>query len=403
MTFAWALAILVVIYYIGGIVSKKTKGRFGQALFTVICMLIGFWTGLFPSDIADLANLRGVYAIGNLLCMVHIGASFDLDQIKKEWRIVVTVLVGIGCMALGLFTLGNALFDNMLVFGAFPVLVGGGIASMLMTDALSANGYGVIAALVVLVQSTQTMIGMPVISIGAKMECDRLLRIYRGEDPEEYAKMEAEKAKMAAIKQKQGVPLADRFMPKYGGPFYHLALCAFWAAVASMIGNFLDPLTMGILGVGVVSIFLGLGARRAGLITKEPLLQSGFYPFLMFGIITIVRSKLAALDLATFLANIIPIVGMFAIGGICMFIGCMIVGRRLGYNMGMIIAYGFGIYCGYPFNYQVAMECIDAATDDADEKQFLRDNILHKVVIGSMTSVSITSVVIASIMSNFIG
>lgn len=402
MTFPWALTILVVIYYIGGIVSKLTKGRFGQSLFTVICMLIGFWSGLLPADIVDIANLRGVYAIANLLSMVHIGASFDLDQIKKEWRIVVTVLVGIACMALGLFTIGTLLFDDLLVFGAFPVLVGGGIASMLMTEALSAHGHGTIAALVVLVQSTQTMIGMPVISIGAKMECDRLLRVYRGEDPDEYAKIQAENARMAAIKSSQKVPLADRIAEKHGGMFYHFSLCAFWAAVATVIGNFLSPLTMGILGTGVVSVFLGLAVRRMGLITKEPMIKAGLWPFLMFGIVTVVRSKLASLDLPTFLANIVPILGMFAIGGVCMFLGCWIVGKRLGYNLGMIIAYGFGIYCGYPFNYQVALECIEAATDDKEEQAFLRDNILQKVIIGSMTSVSITSVLIASVMSGFI-
>ena len=85
-----------------------------------------------------------------------------------------------------------------------------------------------------------------------------------------------------------------------------------------------------------------------------------------------------------------------------MFLGCWLIGKRLGYNLGMIIAYGFGIYCGYPFNYQVALECIEAATDDAEEQAFLRDNILQKVIIGSMTSVSITSVLIASVMSGFI-
>ena len=401
-TLPWAFTFLVGIYYVGGIVSKLTKGRFGQALFTVIVLLIGFWTGFIPADIVDTAQLRGLYAITNFAVTLHIGSSFDLDEIKKEWRIVVTVLVGIACMALGLFTLGTLLFDDMLVFGAFPVLVGGGIASMIMTDALSANGYGVIAALVVLVQSTQTLIGMPVIGFGAKMECDRLLKVYRGEDPEEYKKMQAERERMSAIKKSQGTPLVDRVPKKFGGMFFHLFLCAFWSCIAIEISNFTDPLTMGILGSGVVAIILGIIVRRAGLVTKEPLIQSGLYPFMMFALVTVVRSKLASLDFATFLANIVPILGMFAIGGICMFVGCYIVGRKLGYNLGMIIAYGFGIYCGYPFNYQVAMECIDAATEDENEKAFLRDHILQKVVIGSMTSVSITSVVIASIMSGFI-
>ena len=49
-SFAWALAILVVLYYISSVLSTLTRARIGTMIFFSVFILIGYWT-IFPADI----------------------------------------------------------------------------------------------------------------------------------------------------------------------------------------------------------------------------------------------------------------------------------------------------------------------------------------------------------------
>ena len=48
-TFGWALAILVVMYYVSSVLSIKTRARIGTMIFFSVFILIGYWT-IFPKD-----------------------------------------------------------------------------------------------------------------------------------------------------------------------------------------------------------------------------------------------------------------------------------------------------------------------------------------------------------------
>ena len=43
-TFGWALAILVVMYYVSSVLSIKTRARIGTMIFFSVFILIGYWT-----------------------------------------------------------------------------------------------------------------------------------------------------------------------------------------------------------------------------------------------------------------------------------------------------------------------------------------------------------------------
>ena len=61
-----------------------------------------------------------------------------------------------------------------------------------------------------------------------------------------------------------------------------------------------------------------------------------------------------------------------------------------------------GCYCGYPGNYQIANEVIDVLARTEEENKYLKDEILTRVVEGSVVSVSITSVVLAGFFISLI-
>ena len=65
-TFGWALAILVVMYYVSSVLSTKTRARIGTMIFFSVFILIGYWT-IFPADIIATSQIPVVAAITNLV------------------------------------------------------------------------------------------------------------------------------------------------------------------------------------------------------------------------------------------------------------------------------------------------------------------------------------------------
>lgn len=78
------------------------------------------------------------------------------------------------------------------------------------------------------------------------------------------------------------------------------------------------------------------------------------------------------------------------------------VGKKFGYSKGILMAFLFGCFAGYPLDYQVAMENIHIMAESKDEERFLEDQIIPIVIMGSVISVSITSIIVASIFVNLL-
>ena len=168
-TFGWALAILVVMYYVSSVLSTKTRARIGTMIFFSVFILIGYWT-IFPADIIATSQIPVVAAITNLVLLINVGSSFDLATLKQDWRGVVVTLVG--CLGMGVFGLDMAI-------SSYPCLVGGLVATNLVNETLMNKGLEDLAVTIVLMLSMQTFVGMPVMSFGARKECERLLADYR--------------------------------------------------------------------------------------------------------------------------------------------------------------------------------------------------------------------------------
>lgn len=97
-TFGWALAILVVMYYVSSVLSTKTRARIGTMIFFSVFILIGYWT-IFPADIIATSQIPVIASICNLGLLINVGSPFDLFALKQDWRVAVITLVG-GCIGI---------------------------------------------------------------------------------------------------------------------------------------------------------------------------------------------------------------------------------------------------------------------------------------------------------------
>ena len=161
MSYAWAITTLFGLYFVGTIISHVTKGTIGSALFATFAMLFAYNLNILPKDVVPAADLAGMYALLNLTILIHVGSSFDVKKLKNDWRLVVSVLAGIVGMAITIVGIGSVLFGQELSVMSFPTLVGGAIATNLMTQTATEKGLMELAAIVVLVNSVQSWVGMP--------------------------------------------------------------------------------------------------------------------------------------------------------------------------------------------------------------------------------------------------
>ena len=77
--------------------------------------------------------------------------------------------------------------------------------------------------------------------------------------------------------------------------------------------------------------------------------------------------------------------------------------KFIGYNKWLCMAIGLNCFLGFPPNYFVTMESINALSNDEAERQYLNDEMMPKMILGSVITVSIVSVVVAGLMVPMLG
>ena len=123
-TLVTALTTVFIVMYIAEIVTKKAKARVPSLLVVSIIFLAGYWSGLFPRDILDVAFVNQMRQIMLLFVLINIGTMFDIKEIRQEWRTVVVILAAVGGIVALVTPLGSALFGNQMALAAVPPLTG---------------------------------------------------------------------------------------------------------------------------------------------------------------------------------------------------------------------------------------------------------------------------------------
>ena len=98
----------------------------------------------------------------------------------------------------------------------------------------------------------------------------------------------------------------------------------------------------------------------------------------------------------------VPLVGIIIFGVIGMGIFSIIVGKLLGESKEMAFSVSLTSLYGFPPNYILTEEAVKALAETPEEKEFLMDKMLTKMLVGGFTTVTIASVVIAGIFVNLI-
>jgi hypothetical protein len=391
-----AFVVVAGIMAVGDIVSAKTKAFIPSVFVAAVLFLAGFWTFL-PQNLIDIPGLGMPLALMSMyLLLVHMGTLMSVRELAAQWKTIVIALSGIAGMCVLLLTIGRLLVGREAIIAATPPLTGGIVAAIMMSDAATAKGLTSMAVLAIVMYVMQGFAGYPLTALALKKEGTRLLDIYRN-DKDELAKLNSQQVSEAEAGRGR-FQIFPQMPEKYLTVFViitKLALVA-WASVAfaGLINNAISPF--------VICLLFGVIAAETGFLERKPLVRSGSFGWLMLSLMAYIFAQLAKATPEMLKEIAGPLVIIIVIGVAGMAVVSTIVGRLLGYSKAMAFALSLTALYGFPPNYILTEEAANALAESPEEKEFLMNQMLPKMLVGGFTTVTVVSVILAGFFAEML-
>lgn len=399
MQYGFELAFIIVIgiIFFSETISSMTKGKVPGLFLMTVITLIGYWT-ILPLDVVPVSGMVAVKDITMMIILIHMGTLLEIDQLKREWRTVVTALAAVAGVVLVFLLLGRFVLPsaNMAITAIAP-LAGGMIAAILMSQALTNIGQTDLAVWPILLITLQGFIGMPVVAYMLRGEASDLAKKLRGGHEIASHKVDTK----AAAKTKW----IDKVPQKFRTPaFYFLILAVLYTLNVTLYNNVIVniPYVKLVLDKSIVSLIIGvvlgnLGILDKGVMTKtksEGIMEISFYAFIM--------TFLVGAKVETIKALLVPLLIAFVLATAAIAILSVLVGKRIGYSARLSMAVGFNCFLGFPLNYLITKEAAMAVSESAEEEEKIFDALLPTMLIAGFVCVTIVSVLVAGAMTSLV-
>ncbi len=382
-----ALTIIMIVYAIGDMIATKTKAIISMLFVASVLFAIMFWSGV-PGTIFDDSMLRPFAGVTVGLLLVHMGTTIKVNELLAEWKTVVIVLASTISICLGVYFIGGLVVEKAMALMAAPIVGGGVVAFLVMSEALAGAGENVIVfGSIVLV--LQGVIGFPIASYLCKKEANRVVGLYRG------GQLRIEEDSAATEGGKEKKTLLPQIPEKYNGPNFQIAKLA----LVALLSQWLSNLTAGKVNMLVICLILGVVFRAIGFLDEGSLTKANGFTFVIGAVLTNVFASLANTTPGQLVSMIGPLVIIFVVGlAICAAVA-ILVGKIFGESWYMSFALGVTALFGFPGTLIVPTEVANAVGQNPEEIEVLKKKLIPKMIIAGMVSVSVVSVIFAGIMA----
>ncbi len=380
--------IVLIVFALGDIVGKITKGKLSGMMVVMLLFLVGFLTKLIPADIIDQGGLTALSKLAIAMVLFNMGTTLNVKQLIEEWR---TVLMAALCMlasCLVMLLVSPIIgFDTMLV--GMPVINGAAMATSLMASAAAEKGLATAAALCAVIYSVQKFVGAPIASAMGIRYGKKLLKAYR-ENPAQFKKQETGNGASAKVS------FADKHKEWYSANVM-MALVAAGSWVAHILGD-LTP-----INYSIWALLLGVACAASGLVPTKPLQKSNSYGLMMvavFGSIIPSLAKVSLSDLGTMAFQTI-VLFIAALIGVAL-VGWVLPTWKLVGDKDLAVGIGVEQFLGFPSNVVICREVGDAVGETPEEKAFIEDTLNVPYVVGGITVITVLSTMLAGFVINML-
>lgn len=387
-----AAAIIFVVFAVGDMISAKTKAIVSMLLVASVVFLLGFWAGIFPTTMFADSTLLSMAGLLVTLLLVHLGTTIKLRDFGAQWRTVIIAAVACIAISVAVFFIGQLIIDRGFALVGAPILSGGVVATLQMQSMAQDAGREELAVFATLVMCAQGFVGYPVASLCLKSEAKRIkAKLNSGE----LSASDLEASKTAEASHKKLIPPLPAALNTPNAILAKVVLVALLSVTVS--GLFHDAVNK-----LVWCLIFGVLCKEIGFLDENALGKANATGIVMPIITLSIFTNLASATPQMVGSMIVPLLVVIVIGSIAFSVVSILVGKIFGYSWQMSMAIGSSCLFGFPGTVIISNEVSESTGTTAEEKAFINEQIMPKMLVAGMVTVSITSVLVAGVMCKWL-
>ena len=387
------LLVFCLIVFLSEAISKRTRARIPSAFLIGVIFMVLFIGKIIPQDFLDNTYMGYVGDICLSMLIINMGTTFDFAKIKQEWKTVVICLAtSLGLIAVVGFALAPVIGRELALMSPGPI-TGGGAAAAMISRAVAEKGLFQYASYPWLIFMMQGLVGFPLCGWAMRKDLTTTLSHLRSGT---YLKRTSTQPDASAARP----ALVDRIPAKYKTVAYHWGLLLAVSVVNILLNRAVFSKIN--LNTNITAILFGILLSHFGLLDKNGLTQSGSMSTLFLGLFASMASSFVGVDLQTLLSMLGPLAIVFAVSTLIMLLIGIIGAKACKLSRYRCIAITLNCYLGFPYNFMLCQEAIQAITSDTAEQKQLEDDLMPTMVVASLISVTLVSVLVAGFMIDFL-
>ena len=387
MTAIISAAVIFVVFAVGDMISAKTKAIVSMLLVASVVFLAGFWTGVFPTTLFADSTLLSMAGLLVTMLLVHLGTTIRLRDFGAQWRTVIISAVACIAISAAVFFIGQLIIDRGFALVGAPILSGGVVATLTMQDMANKANLPDLAVFATLVMCAQGFVGYPVASLCLKSEAKRIkTQIDAGTLQVDAGAAAARKKLIPALPDKYNTPNA--IIAKV----ILVALLSVW--VSSLFHDAVNKL--------VWCLIFGVLCKELGFLDEDALGKANATGIVMPIITLSIFTNLASATPEMVGSMVVPLLVCVVIGTAAFSVVSILVGKIFGYSWQMSVAIGSSCLFGFPGTVIISNEVSESTGTTEEEKAYISAQIMPKMLVAGMVTVSITSVLVAGVMSSWL-
>ncbi|KQL52902.1 hypothetical protein AN964_04820 [Heyndrickxia shackletonii] len=379
----FAAMLVLALVAVGEIISVLTRARVPMLLIAIIGFLVLVWTGIFPKNIVDTSTFSQIGSLMTGPLVVHLGTLIPLTLMFRQYKAVLIALGGTLVAIALVLPIITMLFGYETAVAGMGPIVGGIVAFIVTSDELKALGFTNLVAIPALVLAIHKLFGMPVASI--------FLR--------KYALILRDKIGLPDSKKYVAATLEAHIQeskPKKKFEFNTANVLLFKLFLGASLGTVIGSFT----GVSstIWCLIIGVLGARVKFYNENIMDKAKASSVAILGTIFIVIASMSTVSLSQFLHFIPQILAIIIIGQIGILTGGFIFSKVFKVHPYKGMSLALTSMFGFPADYILCQEVSRSVGRTEEEQEMLLNELSPPMLIAGFTTVTVASVIIASIL-----
>jgi MFS family permease len=377
-----AAMLIFALFALGEFLSVVSRARIPMLFVVMFGYLLLLWTGVFPPDIAEKANISAFASILPAVLIVHMGTLIPFKQLKEQYKAVLIALSGIlVAVVLVIVFVTPFVGYTSSVVGLGP-LTGGIIAFVITSERLQELGLVSLITIPALILGIQNFVGMPLAAyflrkLGVSVQKELRETGYQ---------------RTAATQEKQEKSKKSLLPEKYQTQVILLFQVFLGAAIAVTLGSLTGlNYSLWALAIGIIGTYFGF--YQGSMMEK-----ANSFGITMALLIVVVMSSMNSITPSMFTDYLPEVLLIMVVGIIGILIGGYFSSKLFKWNPNKGIPVALTALFGFPGDYIICEEVSRSIGKDEKERKAIFNEILTPMLVGGFTTVTIASIVIASIL-----